>query len=153
MPFSTEPIYQALFDKVKTTNGIVTATRRAKTWADIDPVMTPALFMIQIEEKVENSFYDKASITNMPGRWTLRCVLLLYCHAGGGLDSVNPVETLNPIKDAIRDKLESDMDGLQTLGGLVHRCRVVNVQTFTSGEQNDLAECALTVEIYLTDEN
>lgn len=145
MSFNTEAIYSQLFSLLSTTPGIVTFSRRVKSWADIDTGMCPALMLAQTVEQADVS-------TNMPSKWILGCVAILYVHTSANDTSTVPVIQLNNLKDAIRDTLESNiLTGTQTLSGLCHRCRVTQIDTITSGEQGEFAEAWIHIEIFTTD--
>lgn len=140
-----EPIYSALFALVSNTTGIVTASRRAKAFADISAGQQPALYMEQKSEQQDVT-------TKMPGKWILNVDFLVYVATGGNDSSVIPAMILNPILDEICAKLvPSSPIGEQTLGGLVARCRIQGSIEIVEGVQGDQAMAVIPVVIFTPD--
>lgn len=113
-----EAIYKALFDRVADAVEFRTVGRRVKAWGDVPPAEQPALFMSQVGE-------DADVKTKLPTVWTLNVELYIYAYADEA-DYVNPpAKKLNELLDAVTNALLPDKAlEEQTLGGLVHRCRI-----------------------------
>lgn len=138
-----EQIYQAFFALVSGAPGIVTKSRRLRSFADISSAECPALYMSQHQE-------TQAVQTGLPGKWTLHVEVVVFVNTGGNDPNVIPVSALNPIMDAICAILIPPVDfGEQTLGGLVHRCRISGSIQIVEGVQDDTAMAVIPVEIYL----
>jgi hypothetical protein len=93
-------------------------SRRVKLWTDVAAADQPALF---IAEHGENIAYSSEST---PGKTILNVDLLLYVAGAKDPESI-PARDLNVALDALFSALAPDpASGRQTLGGLVHRCRI-----------------------------
>lgn len=106
-----EAIYQALFNKVSSVEGIITADRKLKHFSDVPPSEQPALFQTQFGE-------DVTKTVNMPYRHELRAELYIYCNTSGDPTEL-PCTQLNNLIDAVTEALKPDWTGYQTLDGLV----------------------------------
>jgi hypothetical protein len=110
-----EAIYAALFAKLAASGGYVTTDRRLKHWADVPKENQPALFMAQTGEIGERA-------TGQPTKWTLSVDVYVYCRAE---EEAAPGPIINPLLDSIEAALEPTVvESVQTLGGLVHHCRI-----------------------------
>jgi hypothetical protein len=110
-----EAIYAALYQKLTTSAGYATTSRRLKHWADVPAEQQPALFMAQRNEVA-------SVITGEPTVWTLNVDVYIYA-SNDGLADTGPI--INPLLDAIEECLRPIHDGLpQTLGDLVHYARI-----------------------------
>lgn len=137
-----ESIYSALFALVSSATGVVYSSRRVKAFSDIGSGDQPALFMEQKSEQCVVS-------TKMPAKWTLHVDLLIYVNTGGNDPNVIPSSVLNPIIDAVMNKLiPPPALGEQTLGGLVARCRLDGTVEIVEGVQGDQAFCLIPVVIF-----
>ena len=88
----------------------------------------------------------------MPGIWTLSVDLLIYINTGGNDSNVIPTMVINPILDAITARLVPPLHiGDQTLGGLVHRCRIDGTIELVEGVQGDQAFAIIPVQIFAPD--
>jgi len=142
MAINREAIYSALFSLVSGLPGFVTKARRFKHWADVDPSMQPALFMVQKTETFEQN-------TKMPSKITMRCELYMYHNVGGDENAV-AATVLNPLLDQITNILmPNPAVGEQTLGGLVERCRVEGVIETDEGLLGAQGLVIVPVTIYL----
>jgi hypothetical protein len=110
-----EPIYSALFTLLQNSAPFVTASRRLRHWSDVPQNAQPALFMAQRDESATTQ-------TNQPTVWTLHVDVYLYAHSNDPSRSAAPA--LNGLLDAVVTALGGPADNRQTLGGLVHYCRV-----------------------------
>jgi len=140
-----EPIYAALFALVSSVAGVKVASRRLKAFADIGSGDQPALFMEQKSELC-------TVVTKMPAVWTLSVYLLIYINTGGNDANVIPSSVINPIIDAITAQLVPPLQfGDQTLGGLVHRCRIDGMIELVEGVQGDQAFAIIPVQVLVPD--
>lgn len=141
----TEAIYAALFNQLKDNLGtqIKTYSRKLKAADEIAPADQPALFQVQ-GNQVANAQ------TKLPNKWTLFADLFLYVHTEG-TDAQAPTELLNPLRDAIVDVIEPDTPTMeQTLGGLVHSCRINGTLEIFDGALGEQAIAVIPVEIIVT---
>jgi hypothetical protein len=93
-------------------------SRRVKLWSDVATADQPALF---VTEHGENIAYASE---NAPGKTVLNVDLFVYV-AGANDPCVVPARDLNIALDALCAALAPDPAiGRQTLGGLVHHCRI-----------------------------
>lgn len=140
-----EPIYSALFALVSGISGIKFSSRRMRSFADVGSGDQPALFM---EQKNESCMVE----TRMPAKWTLNVDLLVLVNTGGNDINVIPSSVLNPILDAIVARLTPSAPlGEQTLGGLVHRCRIDGAIEIVEGVQGDQAMAIIPVKVFTAD--
>lgn len=136
-----ETIYAALFALVAATPGIRTSSRRVKHWNEVATPDQPAIFMAQRSERADVT-------TNMPAKWSFRVDLVLYGH-NGGQDNISPMSVLNPIVDSIVETLNpTTYPTEQTLGGLVHRCRIDGDIQTDEGVLGDQAVVVIPVLIF-----
>jgi len=95
-----------------------TLSRRLKLWSDVAPADQPALFIAEHGETI-----TFASET-LPGKTTLNVDLFIYISAGQD-PQVTPASDLNIALDALSEALAPPPGAdRQTLGGLVHHCRI-----------------------------
>ncbi len=135
---SREAIYAALFALVSATPGIRTSSRRLRLWPDVSPADQPAIFMSQIGETAETT-------TNLATRWRLQVEFYLYVHTQESTNS--PASALNPLVDAVVNALMPPNQEKQTLGGLVHYCRINGQIKTDEGVLGDQAVAIIPVEI------
>lgn len=137
-----ESIYAAFFALISAVPGVVIKSRRLKHWTDVAPIDQPALFMTQ---KRENAVQN----TNMPTKWTLHAEVIVYANVGADYNAT-PSQILNPIIDAICAAITPDEAvGEQTLGGLVHRCRIDGAIETDEGALGEQGVVIIPVVIYL----
>ena len=132
-----EPIYAALFAKFANIPGVVTVGRKLRHWADVNPIEQPALFQAQKSETAIRS-------TGLNLKWQLELTLYLYVNTSG---DVSPTVTLNRIMDAVLAALQPLPGLTQTLGGLVHDCRVEGRIETDEGVLADQAVALIPVSI------
>lgn len=112
-----EKIYAALFERVSAVALLKRSSRRFEFIDDIPAVDTPALFQVQVGEQVTRE-------PHTPTKRELHVRLFVYVRADQASDAVTASE-INPVIDAIEAALEPDVaTRRQTLGGLVHHCRI-----------------------------
>lgn len=129
MPLLREPIYAALFDRLKVIPGLKTTSRRLRHVSEVPAQQQPALFLSQGGQRPN---YETGRTT----LWDLGAVIYVYAKDP---KSENPGSILNPILDAIEAALAFDNPNHNacTLGGLVHWCRLGEMESDegTMGEQ------------------
>jgi hypothetical protein len=116
MSITREPIYGALWDKVKGIVGFNTVSRRLVHWADVPKGEQPALFQAQAGEVAMPA-------RGIPTKWNLRVNFYVYVVANDD-PYASPAPALNALLDAIEVALAPDFTGYQTLGGLVYDCKI-----------------------------
>ena len=137
-----ELIYGTLFELLANVPGIKTASRRLKHWEEVNKADQPALFLVQKMEVAKIQ-------TNLPTIWTMHADVVLYGH-NSGQSSAAPMVMLNPIVDAIVGQLLPPVvPGEQTLGGLVHRCRIEGAIQTDEGALGNQAIVVIPVTLYV----
>lgn len=135
-----ESIYAALFALVSSVPGIVTASRRWRSWDDVAAADSPALFQVQAGEAVVQA-------PNAPAKHELRVSLYLYARVDQANDAV-PTMVLNPIIDGIEAALQPDaIHARQTLGGLVNHCRIDGEIQTDEGVLGAVAAAIIPIQI------
>lgn len=129
MALVRESVYAALFARLSAVPGLKTKSRRLLPPGDVPAINQPALFLAQTGQRFEYA----------EGR-TVFCILgaAVYVYARDPAGK-NPGAIINPIMDGIQAALAPDnaMVNACTLGGIVHWCRMGDVETDegTMGEQ------------------
>jgi hypothetical protein len=133
-----EAIHAALFALVSSRAGFITTSRKLRHWADVSPIEQPALFQAQGGETAIRT-------TGFTAKWELSVKLYLYAHTGGGLA---PTSVLNPLVDAVIAAL-APLPAIerQTLGGLVHDCRIDGTIETDEGVLGDQAVAIIPIRI------
>lgn len=136
-----EQIYGALLDLVSTVADFNTKSRRLKIWTDVAPADMPAIFLLQQNEMAE-------TVRGMDIKWTFRPELYIYVSVGND-QNANPYAILNPILDKVTDLFNSSklIEGVQTLGGLVHSCKMVGGVETDGGVLGTVAVAIIPIEI------
>lgn len=140
MAINREPIYAALFSLLGGSAGYVTKSRRLLHWTDVPPEQQPALFLAQRNELA-------ATERGKPTRWTLNVDVYVYARTDG---SNPPGPIINPLLDAIDAALAPNVDGVQTLGGLVHWCRIDGAIETDEGTLGDQAVAIIPISILVS---
>lgn len=137
---SREAIFAALFARVSASSGLRTASRTLKAFDDTAPAEQPALFQTEGKQ-------GATTVRGQPTKWTLRAELVLYVHkATCGQDDV--VVALNTEVDAIVASIDREpATGLQSLGGLVHDCRIAGDIETDEGRLGVQAVAIIPIEI------
>lgn len=141
---SLETICSTFFAKVSAVAGFKTTSRRLRVVEDVASADQPALFMtvVSLESQVN---------TKTPTVWTLNLVLWIFVHTGGDENAI-PSSIMNPLLNAVLESFApGPIESEQTLGGLVHRCRVSGVIETEEGLLGDQAVSAIPVSIVFTD--
>ena len=119
------------------------ATRKLKTWEDVEAENQPALLQLQRRETVTKP-------RGLPAKWTLSIDLYLYVHTGALMDTdIVPSQLLNPLMDAIEGAMTIDdmSNDACTLGGLVSHCYIDGaVETF-EGNLGDQAVMIIPITV------
>ncbi|MEI6225510.1 MAG: hypothetical protein WCS72_12190 [Deltaproteobacteria bacterium] len=140
-----ETVTAALFERLKTIEGILTFGRKPRAWEDVAAAECPALFL------GVGSSNTVTPVGQYP-LWQIEYLVYLYVHEGG---SIGPSEQLNRYCDAIADAVNRDpaLDpaGMgtgvaTTLGGLVHSVEVPSIQT-DEGSFGDRAVALVTLSV------
>lgn len=137
-----EPIYAALFARLAASAGYVTTSRRLKHWNDVSYTEQPALFMAQ-----------RGEVATTTGRgltteWTLNVDVYVYVRTDGGQP---PGPLLNQLLDAIEAALApSQIENVQTLGGLVHWCRIEGAIETDEGTLGDQAVAIIPISMFVS---
>jgi hypothetical protein len=139
-----ELIYSALFDKVKSINGIKTSSRILEHYNDVSPRDQPALYQTQISE-------TPTQMRGMPVKWNLKINLHLYINRGGD-HRIIPSQEINRYIDLIEVALKPDIDGFQTLSGLVSHCWISGTIMTSEGLLGDQEVAIIPIEIYLSNQ-
>jgi hypothetical protein len=116
MSLTREPIYLALWNKVRVIPGFNTVSRRLAHWADVPKSQQPALYQAQAGEMAMLEH-------GIPTRWHLSVNLYLYVVADED-PYASPAPMLNALLDAVEAAVAPDYSGYQTLGGLVYDCKI-----------------------------
>jgi hypothetical protein len=121
---SRETVSSALFSLLQTATfsspvgGFTTwasSSRKLLLFSDVPMLARPALFLT---EHHENSTYQSE---NTPVKMTIMYNVFVYTNAAA---NVIPAQDQNVIMDAIDAALAPNINGVQTLGGLVSHCRI-----------------------------
>lgn len=111
-----EPIYAALFARIRNNPALKTAARTLKHYDDVPPSEQPAIFQRQLDQVA-------APKPSQPTKWECDVEWYLYINAGTQPNVDNCV-IMNPILDAIEQAMSPDTSGYNTLGGLVFDCKI-----------------------------
>lgn len=116
---SRDPIYAALFNRIKLTAGLVTTDRVLRHWNDVKHPDQPALFLVSGSES-GNAQLGRPTI------WTLTAKAYLYARTEKG---TVPATVLHGLIDAFELSLSPDpITGKQNLGGACHHCRITAIE-------------------------
>lgn len=137
---SREAIFAALFAKVSTSAGLVVKSRTLRAWDETSPAEQPALFQAEARQTASGQ-------AGMPTKWTFHAELALYVHAST-CNQVDVVTALNNEIDAIVAALDREpASGKQTLGGLVHDCRISGDIETSEGRLGQQSVAIIPIEI------
>lgn len=112
----SEAIYQALFDRLKGVDGIVTASRRLRHFNHVQPEERPALFVTQGNQL-------EVPVKGLNAKIELEASVYIYIHEADA--SIAPSTQLNVLIDRVREAIKPDYPEIceyQRLGGLVEHC-------------------------------
>lgn len=127
---SREAAFSALFATVSAAYPWGLASRRMKLWSDVPSALRPALFQLEFGPET----YQWASPATP--RRSLEAKLFLYFDARD--PSTAGASAINAALDAIDAALApSGLDlasGRQTLGGVVHDCKIIGVPVRDTGD-------------------
>ena len=136
-----ENIYIALLNLIGTVASFNTRSRKLKLWTNVSPPDMPALFILQQKETAQ-------TMTGMPTKWTFTPEIYIYVCTGND-ETVTPYSILNPIVDAVCDLFDTQklQEGKQTLGGLVHSCKILGGIETDGGILGTTAIAIIPIEI------
>jgi hypothetical protein len=119
-----ETVCAALLAQFKAHPGdFVTIGRRHIPAPKLGTVLQPAIFIASTMEET------KQGMRGVPGKTVMEASLIVYCQ-GPGIDETPGAETslaettLNALLENIDAALAPDVNGVQTLGGIVQHCWV-----------------------------
>ena len=134
-----ETIYAAAFALASGAALFNTKSRRLRHWSEVNVPEMPALFMTQKTEVAK-------TVTGQPTIWTLN--VDFYIYAASEDPNVAPSTILNPLLDALTVLFVPPVNlGRQTLGGLVHYCRVNGSIETDEGVLGSQAVAIIPIEI------
>ncbi|NTV01932.1 MAG: hypothetical protein HGB04_03990 [Chlorobiaceae bacterium] len=139
-----EQIHLALFNKVKGLVGAKTVSRRLKGWTDVPKSEQPAVFVVKGNEQVMRQ-------TGLPAHYALDFAIWIYVKHES--QSVIPSSILDGFYAQVETMLASPaglQEGKQTLGGLVHDCRVEGTIETDEGWLGDQAVAKIPIKILTT---
>ncbi len=116
-----EQIVTALFNLLAASSEFVTAGRRNTNPTGLSPAQTPALFLLENQDKWDSG---QSGFNNLSKR-EMRLYALIYNDVGTN-DGAVPSTAINNALDAIEAALKPDnmITGTMTLGGLVQAAYV-----------------------------
>lgn len=136
-----EPIYAALFTLLGNAAPFATKSRRLRHWNDVSKDQQPALFMAQRSEIA-------STVRGMPTEWTITVDVYVYSRTDGKLD---PGPIINPLIDALEAALAPNpIENAQTLGGLVHWCRIDGAIETDEGTLGDQSVAIIPITIFVS---
>lgn len=139
-----ETIFAALFERLSSTPGLVTKSRRLVHWADVPAVQQPALYLAKGAEVISQQ-------TGQPSVVTMRATVWVYAMEKD--PDAAPSTILNGLLDGIQAAVAPSGDptkNKQTLGGLVHHCWINgNIET-DEGTLGDQTVAILNIDILTT---
>lgn len=112
----SELIYQALFSRLSSIDGVVTTSRRLKHFNHVPAEQRPAIFVTQ-GNQVE------APIKGLDAKIELEAEIYIYIHEDD--IAIPPSVQLNRMIDRVRQAIAPEFPEIseyQTLGGLVEHC-------------------------------
>lgn len=138
-----EAIHAALFARLRAVPGFTSASRRLKHWNDVPHEEQPALFQAHRDE-------DARHETGKPTIWRLPFDVYVYTWTP---EPEVPAATMNPLLDAVCAALAPNVAQGQrnTLGGLVHDCRINGRIETDEGTLGSQSVCIIPVEILVAD--
>lgn len=136
-------ISQALFALLSGAYPFARAERRGEIPSNVAPTEQPALFLVKVEEpQFEPQAYGAK-------RYELRYGALVYLQADAVLGSLDHLDLLDDITDALDNALQAPFPGQpQTLGGLVAQCAIDGPLKIVSGTVGQM--CVLVIPITVT---
>lgn len=136
-----EPIYAALFARLANAAPFATKSRRLRHWNDVSKDQQPAMFMAQRNELAQTQ-------RGLDTEWLLNIDVYVYARTDGKLD---PGPIINPLIDAIESALAPNQaENAQTLGGLVHWCRIEGAIETDEGTLGDQSVAIIPITIFVS---
>lgn len=136
-----EAIFTALFTLVSSVPLFKLKSRRQMHWDDVNVTDCPAFFMVQKGQTATRA-------TRSPTVWTFEVDLIVYVKTSGDHKDT-PSTALNAVLDAIEAVMApvNVVDPRQTLGGLVHDCRIEGAVETDEGALGETAVAIVPVRI------
>lgn len=138
-----EQIVQALFVLLQSSGYFVSAGRRNRDPEGLDPLVTPALFLLEDTDK-----WDRGQGYNQFAKREMKLYAIVYSDVGAD-DSAVPSTIINGALDAIEAKLQPDdvVNGTLTLGGLVQSVTIDGESQRSSGDTTGKALAVVPIRI------
>lgn len=138
-----EAIHAALFARLSAIPGLNTASRRLKHWNDVPKEEQPALFQSKRDEDAQHE-------TGKPTIWRLPFDVYVYTWTP---EPDVPATAMNAMLDAVCAALAPNVAQGQrnTLGGLVHDCRIVGRIETDEGTLGSQSVSIIPVEVLVHD--
>lgn len=142
---SREQIVTALFKLLSTSSEFVTSGRRNTNPESLDPTQTPALFLVENQDKW---IWSQSGYNNLAKR-EMRLYAILYNDVGSANASAVPNTIINNALDAIEAAMMPDdpVNGVLTLGGLVQSVTIDGDTQRSSGETTGKALAVVPIRI------
>mgnify|MGYP000382041799 CR=1 FL=1 len=140
MIVNRETVYNALFDRLKTIEGLRTSSRTLKHWTDVPAAQQPALFVSHKSESTD------PRPNGAPPKKTLMLDVYVYVKT----QNQTPSTALNRLLQAVDEALKPDTPpqmGLCTLGGLVAHCWIEGTTETDEGVLGDQAVAIIPIHI------
>lgn len=138
-----ETVITALFARLAASGSFVTTGRRNTNPESLNPEMTPALFLVEDQDK-----WDRSSGYNNFAKRELRLFAIIYNDVGTNAGAV-PNTVINNALDAIETALLPDdpNNGTLTLGGLVQSVTIDGTSQRSSGDTTGKALAVVPIRI------
>jgi len=137
-----EPLYQALYDRLKNNlSGVVTFSRTLEHFAAVPRESMPAVYLTVGSQRPEYSIGRRTL-------WTLGAQVYLYAANSG---DKSPGQIINELIDQMAPLFAPDnaMGNTYTLGGLAHRVAIDDIETDEGNLQDkSIAIVSITIEAY-----
>lgn len=137
-----ETIEATLFSKLENAAEFKSSGRRFKHWDDVMAADQPALFLQALHEEAK-------IVTKLPTIFVMTYDCWIYAKTGGD-ETVPPSQIVNPLIDAVVGvMLPVGGQDEQTLGNLVHRCRIEGKIEKFLGELGDQAVVIIPITVMM----
>lgn len=140
-----EQIANKLFALLSKSATFKTMSRRNRDPEGLDPSETPALFLVENEDK-----WDRSSGFNIPAIRAMNLVAIIYTDCGPDQNAI-PSSFINDTLDAIEAAMVPDdqQTGAFTLGGLVQSCDIDGLSQRASGDVTGKALAVVPIRILI----
>lgn len=146
MVSTRKAIFDALYARLGTVQGVTTLGRRLRSFDEVQPSEQPALFMQPGSQVAENT-------PGLPVKWRLAVDLYLYVH---DTTAAGPSELLQELLDRIEAALRATSaeahgeDAPTTLGGLVLACQIAGPIESDEGSLGAQAVAIVPLELLVS---